>query len=674
MRLDRLLLLVLVVGAGAAAAGGVTRTPPAVRTNLGKITRSSSQTGLLSLFPPSGRGLFAGQDPCDVHAGELVGNSFCLRGDGTQRSAAGMTLSAVGSPVTETRAVCPNGSDCKPMTAQRTDGSTQYFLGPTTAIPAATSFSMCWLGQIYDFTGTPHLISKYSSSAVGQAFLSVNTNGAPSINVSNGTTTIGASGANGIVLLGALHLICGTYQWVADGSSVEKMYLDGVQVGATQTAGPAVNQPGSPPVWRVDARSSGGQVVNGRTVAALYTEKLLSPTTIAAMAATVRPPPTGTRGEPFTCSRASLATLTASTGEMSTASNNVCEIVGGGVYGPPSITNLVTLSQDLTNAAWTKSGATATADVAVARDGSTTADRCNLSSGTSIHECYFGLSYTSGTTYTISRYLKSDGTWQFVQILGSSTAFGSSWWTNIDLSNCSVTQTNGAVPVTVQSAGGGWCKVVLTVTSASSTAGERISTAFAASGTSGRAPSFAGDGTSGFYIWGEQSVTGTQPGPYCPTNGSAATCLGSTNTTPKPTTLSLTEGCACVSFRPNWSGQNTTGSNMYVLLGNSGLTARFVYILNNATSPSFYNGTNAVQVTTSRTAGVLERYCARWSASANKMRLDNMVGGNTSPEQSFSGFPSFDSTISVGGTYSGSGQPDGVISDIKFGQSFGECQ
>ena len=80
-----------------------------------------------------------------------------------------------------------------------------------------------------------------------------------------------------------------------------------------------------------------------------------------------------------------------------------------------STTNLIPYSEDFNNAAWSRSFFTFTANYATAPDGSQTAYRAVSSGGSypQFHETLTGL--TIGQVYTVSFYVKSDGTTQIQQ-------------------------------------------------------------------------------------------------------------------------------------------------------------------------------------------------------------------------------------------------------------------
>jgi hypothetical protein len=72
---------------------------------------------------------------------------------------------------------------------------------------------------------------------------------------------------------------------------------------------------------------------------------------------------------------------------------------------------------------------------------------------------------------------------------------------------------------TIQSVGNGWYRATLIVTAASTTVEFRIT----ASNSNNTTWTFAGDGFSGFYVWGAQAELGSFPTSYIPTTSASAT-------------------------------------------------------------------------------------------------------------------------------------------------------
>lgn len=224
----------------------------------------------------------------------------------------------------------------------------------------------------------------------------------------------------------------------------------------------------------------------------------------------------------ITFTRASSATYFNSAGVLSTASNNVPRFdydpatkQSLGLLIEESRTNLLTYSQEFDNAAWTKSGATITADAVTAPDDTTTADKVVESTANSSHVVYQSTGTQSIGTYTYSVFLKPAGR-SFIQIQQTiSVAYGGTF----DLAAMAFSNPIGGATGSVVDIGNGWLRCSITYTSVSSFA-HTLATYLAINSTT---TSYTGDGTSGIYIWGAQLEAGAFPTSYIPTTAAAVT-------------------------------------------------------------------------------------------------------------------------------------------------------
>lgn len=166
--------------------------------------------------------------------------------------------------------------------------------------------------------------------------------------------------------------------------------------------------------------------------------------------------------------------------------------------------NLLNYSQGFDNAAWTKLNASVTGDTTTAPDGSTTADKLIENTTASVaHRLSQSLSLTSGTTYTLTVYLKAAGRTVGYLALPAAAFGGASTGAYFDLS--AVTTTNfGTATATITAVGSGWYQCSVTAT-ATVTATDIVGI-YTAVGTS---TTYTGDGTSGLYLWGAQLEVGS---------------------------------------------------------------------------------------------------------------------------------------------------------------------
>jgi hypothetical protein len=178
--------------------------------------------------------------------------------------------------------------------------------------------------------------------------------------------------------------------------------------------------------------------------------------------------------------------------------------------------NLLTFPQDFENAAWTKTNAAVSTNVAVAPDGTYTADNIVPNTTNGIHLVAQNGGLTTGQAAIATVYVKKGGYRYFV-LYTAYGAGGNNIISVFDLDTVSVVSASGsgASPVgAISDAGDGWF---------------RVSLSFVSQFTGARAVAFgplsdstfttySGDGTSGIFIWGAQLELGSTATPYYPTN------------------------------------------------------------------------------------------------------------------------------------------------------------
>ena len=181
-------------------------------------------------------------------------------------------------------------------------------------------------------------------------------------------------------------------------------------------------------------------------------------------------------------------------------------------------TNLLTYSEDFTNASWTKVNSTITSDTITAPNGTLTADAivAGTTSGTRSGVSKISTTISLGSN-TVSVYLKYYGV-QYFQIWGGSTAWAG--YANIDVLNGAVTAESSAT-TSIVDVGNGWYRVSVVFTATTTSIQPWFS--LIPSGTAARADIYQGDGYSGIYIWGAQLESGAFPTSYIPTVASQVT-------------------------------------------------------------------------------------------------------------------------------------------------------
>jgi hypothetical protein len=255
-------------------------------------------------------------------------------------------------------------------------------------------------------------------------------------------------------------------------------------------------------------------------------------------------------------------------------------------------TNLFTYSEQLENAAWNKNAVSTTVNAAIAPDGTQTADLIIPSTASAEHTYGQTISFTSGTTYTISCYFKAAG-YTTIRMRIATAAFGSTSGV-FDLSSGVASVTTGTPSVSMTLVGNGWYRCVMTAT-ATATASGPATVALAAIGGSTTA---AGDGYAGYLIWGAQLEAGAFATSYIQTVAAQVTRSAdsaSMTGTNFSSWFNQSEGTFYAQFVPAVSDY---GSNKNIFMATDNTSANFIGLRYGSTGsqPVFAaTASNAVQ-------------------------------------------------------------------------------
>jgi len=180
----------------------------------------------------------------------------------------------------------------------------------------------------------------------------------------------------------------------------------------------------------------------------------------------------------------------------------------------PQRTNLLTYSEDFSNASWTKVGSSVTPNATTSPDGTINADKLVEDTSTGGHQIQSITSASNSTIYTTSVFVKYAGReWiRFTDAQSSNRihfntltgVFGTISGTVIDYNKTALEN--------------GWYKLSFTTTSVASAYTPRIALAEADNDVS-----YTGDGVSGVYIYGCSLEEGSYATSYIPTSGSTVT-------------------------------------------------------------------------------------------------------------------------------------------------------
>ena len=174
--------------------------------------------------------------------------------------------------------------------------------------------------------------------------------------------------------------------------------------------------------------------------------------------------------------------------------------------------NILAYSEQLDNAYWNVNGGAVTANAETAPNTTMTADTLVENTVNTGHYVGRNISWVSGTTYTVSVYVKRPiGSARNFRITIPNAIFGGvSSSAFFDTSTGAVISTDGGVTATTQSVGNGWFRFSISKT-ATSTATDDFRF-FLVLGTNNS--NYTGDGASSLSFWGAQLEIGSSPTAY----------------------------------------------------------------------------------------------------------------------------------------------------------------
>jgi hypothetical protein len=317
--------------------------------------------------------------------------------------------------------------------------------------------------------------------------------------------------------------------------------------------------------------------------------------------------------------RATTATRVNSSGLIESVASNVprLDYTNGScpsILVEPQRTNLALYSNDFTNLVWNKYETSITANNATSPDGTLNASKLVLSTASDSHTLAY---ITTGFQNTFSIFVKASGynTITLLYTVHNSRA-------TFNLSSGTISEITGTITPQIQNLGNGWYRCSVSTSLILHTE-IRV---YGINGSSFADRNIAGNGTSGFYIYGAQLEAGSYATSYIPTTSASVTRNADViSKTSISSLIGQTEGT--VLWDIYIENPNAT-DNENILNIDNGSFGNTIYILKSASSTitaEMYSGGSA-QASFTKTSIVKGRYkCAFAYANNNTAFFVNGV-------------------------------------------------
>jgi len=177
----------------------------------------------------------------------------------------------------------------------------------------------------------------------------------------------------------------------------------------------------------------------------------------------------------------------------------------------PQRTNLLKYSEDYSQSEWSKIRSTISTNQSIAPNGTFTADKIIASTDNNTHRCDQAITLTDGTTYSLSFFVKSSEYNCIRASIGQSgLTFGNV--ASFNLNTKTVSTTGTIENAEILDFGNGWFRCVLTMDAGTT---DRIVIGLGIDDSY----SFAGDNSSGLFMWGAMIEEASYTSSYIKTEG-----------------------------------------------------------------------------------------------------------------------------------------------------------
>ena len=257
----------------------------------------------------------------------------------------------------------------------------------------------------------------------------------------------------------------------------------------------------------------------------------------------------------------------------------------------PTRTNLALYSQMFDNSSWTKGGISVSGNVLASPDGYSNADLILEDTSFEAHRVTRTISWVSGTTYTISCFVKQGNGNRRFAILFPLQAFGVNLISNFNIQTGVITNSSGSITGKIENYGNGWYRCSCTATATISASGGYV--LYLRQTDAATVTSYTGDGTSSMYFWGVQVEAGAYATSYIPTTAATVTRnLDDCRKTSITSLIGQTEGTMFVDFNKLSDSLPSTDPAYISLNANNTSTRVFLsYYVNTLSIQYRVNGT-----------------------------------------------------------------------------------